>query len=111
MDAKLALELFHGRASPDQSLEDWGSQGPVFLVEWVQVTYCSDIRLGLDGPAGEGSLDVIGDLLFYDGTYYGDWIVHPLTVLAESEALAARVEDFDPKKASHQPIPQAERSS
>ena len=23
------LHLFHGRAEPDQSLDDWGEQGPV----------------------------------------------------------------------------------
>ena len=99
MAAKLALELFHGRESPTATLNDWGSQGPVFLVEWFRATYCWDLRIGLDTPEGEGSLEVIDGLLYYDGVFYGDWTIHPIEALAQSEGLACRLEDFDPVKA------------
>lgn len=28
-EGKVAIELFHGRVSPDEHLETWGRQGPV----------------------------------------------------------------------------------
>jgi hypothetical protein len=94
MAAKLALELFHGREHPDTPVQNWGSQGPVFLVEWVHVTYCWDIRIGLDVPDGEGSLETVNDLIYYDG-----WTVHDMAELERAEGLGARVEIYDSAKA------------
>ncbi len=65
----LAIELYHGREDPDQNLEDWGSQGPVFLdIEYFHMAYLSDPNVG-------GAIDFLttkGDLIYYDGIYYGD---------------------------------------
>ena len=97
---KVALELFHGRTSPDQDLDSWGSQGPVFLVDYVHVTYLCDIKLGLPEPAGDGDLTFVEDLVFYDGMYYGDWSVFPAELAASSPELAARIIAFDPTKAA-----------
>jgi hypothetical protein len=99
MAARLALELFHGRRTPGEALDDWGSQGPVFLVEWVHMTYCSSIRFGLEGPACEGELEFVNDLVYYGGVYYGDWTVYDLAELKQAEGLAARVESYDSTKA------------
>jgi hypothetical protein len=99
MPAALALELFHGREMPDTPMQNWGAQGPVFLVSWVHVTYCWDIRIGLDVPEGEGMLETVNDLVYYDGAYYGDWAIHDRAELERAEGLAARLETYDATKA------------
>lgn len=99
MSAQVALELFHGRSSPDQHLENWGTQGPVFLVDYVHVTYLCDIKLGIPGPAGDGDLHFVEDLVFYNGAYYGDWSVFPAEVARSEPSLSARVISFEPTKA------------
>ena len=97
MSAQVAIELFHGRKSPDEQLEAWGTQGPVFLVDYVHVTYLSDIKLGIPEPAGDGDLRFVGDLVFYDGIYYGDWSVFSPAILDDEQK--ARVIEFDHFKA------------
>ena len=84
---KVAIELFHGRKDPNEDLQTWGLQGPVFLVEYVHVTYAGDIKLGIPEPAGDGDLHYVEDLLFYDGIYYGDWSVFPEGLLKRESQL------------------------
>jgi len=96
---KVALELFHGRVRPDEHLDSWGRQGPVFLVDYVHVTYLSDIKLGIPEPAGDGDLRFVEDLVYYDGVYYGDLSVFPPSLLEHELELAARVGAFEPSKA------------
>jgi len=69
------IRLFHGRNDPNQDMDDWGSDGPVFgPYNFVHTTYTSFVRLGLkDGMCQE--LNVYEDMLYYDGVYYGDWSV------------------------------------
>ena len=98
---QVALQLFHGRTSPTEQMERWGTQGPVFLVDYVHVTYRSDIKLGIPEPAGDGDLKIVDDLVYYDGDYYGDWSVFPAALLNEEPELRARLTTFDPKKARH----------
>lgn len=95
---KVAIELFHGRISPDEQLESWGRQGPVFLVDYVHVTYLCDIKLGIPEPAGDGDLHFVEDLVYYDGVYYGDWSVFSPGILDEEQK--ARVIEYDPARAS-----------
>lgn len=97
---KVALELFHGRRHPEERLENWGAQGPVFLVDYVHVTYAGDLKLGLPEPAGDGDLHYVGDLVFYGGIYYGDWSVFPEALLESSPDLRARLAVFDPALAA-----------
>ena len=97
---KVAIELFHGRRHPEERLDEWGSQGPVFLVDYVHVTYAGDLKLGLPEPAGDGDLHYVGDLLFYGGIYYGDWSVFPEGLLRRSPDLKARLVPFDPALAA-----------
>ena len=97
---KVALELFHGRTTPDEHLEDWGRRGPVFLVDYVHVTYLWDIKLGIPEPAGDGDLERVEDLIYYDGVYYGDWSVFPAALLEEDVELKARLTTYDAKKAT-----------
>lgn len=67
------LELFHGRKSVDEQLNDWGSQGPILgPFKYVHTTYATDIKIEtVDGVDGVPRLN--NELLYYDGTYYGDW--------------------------------------
>ena len=30
---KVALQLFHGRSDPEQQMDGWGAEGPVFLLD------------------------------------------------------------------------------
>ena len=101
---EIALELFHGRTSPDEDLNDWGSQGPVFLVSWVHVTYTTVIRVGL-ADDDEGELAYVEDLIYYDGVYYGDWSVIPAAEIKRDTALGSRVRAFESTKALPPPRP------
>src|SRR5215831_9446820 len=69
------LELFHGRKAPDVQLDDWGTQGPVFgPLQFVHTTYATNVKFTFaDGSDRDGWLQIIDDLIYYDGTYYGDW--------------------------------------
>ncbi len=106
---KVAIELFHRRSSPDEQLEDWGTQGPVFLVDYVHVTYLGSLKLGIPHPAGDGDLRVVEDLVYYDGVYYGDWSVFPAGLLAQDPQLQSRLVPFDPSKATP-PVPKEQPS-
>jgi hypothetical protein len=94
---KVALELFHGRTSPDEHLDNWGRQGPVFLVDFVHLTYLCDIKLGIDHPNGDGDLRFVEDLVYYNGIYYGDWSVFSPAILNEEQK--SRIVEFDHSKA------------
>jgi hypothetical protein len=95
------LELFHGRKSRDEQLDDWGAEGPILgPLSYVHTTYASDIKIqtadGLDGVlsvVGEG----VPDVLFYGGMYYGDWSVFGSEALTDE--LKTRVQQFDSNKA------------
>ena len=71
----LYIRLFHGRVNPDQDMNIWGSDGPVFgPYEFAHMTYACHLRLAkLDGVCDE--LHIHEDLLYYDACYYGDWSV------------------------------------
>lgn len=99
------VQLFHGRSNPDQDLQDWGEQGPVFLVDWFHVTYLHHIRMG-DATDDNMELNLVEDMLYYDGMYYGDWSVfHNLqppakdpTDIAE-KGILSRLVKYDAAKA------------
>ena len=95
---KVAIELFHGRTTPDEKLEGWGRQGPVFLVEYVHVTYLTCLKLGIPEPAGDGDLRFVQDLVYYDGIYYGDWSVFAPELLDAEQR--SRLTEYDPAKAT-----------
>lgn len=43
----LYIHLFHGRKTPDEELDDWGSDGPVIgPLRYVHGTYMSTLRVG-----------------------------------------------------------------
>ncbi len=68
------LKLFHGRADPTVSLDDWGEEGPIFgPMSYVHTTYAADIKFEVGEDMCE--LLIIHDMVYYDGMYYGDWSV------------------------------------
>lgn len=97
------LELFHGRTTLTEQLDDWGTEGPILgPLKFVHTTYASDIKI--ETCAGrDGVLHVVGeetpDLLYYQGTYYGDWSVFGEEVLQNNSSLLSRVQQFDAAKA------------
>jgi hypothetical protein len=66
------LRLFHGRETPDHTLDDWGTDGPVLgPLPYVHVTYCAEIKIG----DYYEPIPIVKDLAKYKGVYYGDWSV------------------------------------
>lgn len=89
------LHLFHGRAEPDPTLDDWGEQGPVLgSFEYAHVTYGEEINLGDDGE----SMKLVGGLVYYGEVYYGDFSVISAAKFAASGELQSRHAPFDRTK-------------
>lgn len=103
------LELFHGRKTVTEQLEDWGTGGPILgPLSYVHTTYATDIKVETaDGVCGE--LRIVGeetvDLLYYGGVYYGDWSVFGAEVFENNPALLSQVQPFDAAKAKATPLP------
>jgi hypothetical protein len=91
------LKLFHGRTSPAEQLNDWGTDGPVFgPLSYVHTTYGAHVKLGqAEEPFDNlGDLYVVDGLLFYGGVWYGDWSVCTEDEL-EPEYLFKHHRDYD----------------
>ncbi len=92
---KLCLKLFHGRTSPDQDMDDWGSDGPLLgPLDNVHVTYMCNVVVLYNNLDRECTLAVYDDLIYYDGTFYGDWGVMPMDSETSKSVVA-----FDPDAA------------
>lgn len=112
----LYLRLFHGRRDPAENLEERGSDGPIIgPLAFVHTTYMCDVKFAcppavmerffpaimadwrmrklssVHAPLCDWQFDIVEDLIFYEGVYYGDWtvfIADPAKV--ESEAAGSR---------------------
>jgi len=94
------IELFHGRADPCQDMDDWGEPGPVFgPFRFVHTTYASDIKLGAN-TNGPQDLNVLRDMVYYNGMWYGDWSVFPASTFEAETGLQKRRQNFDMTKAT-----------
>jgi hypothetical protein len=73
----LYLRLFHGRTNPEQPMEDWGTDGPIFgPLQFVHTTYGDDIKI--ESADSRFWLELrwgVEDLIYYDAVYYGDMSV------------------------------------
>ena len=99
MNDGVYIELFHGRPDPLQDLDDWGELGPVFgPLRFVHTTYAWDIKLGSDVDTLQ-ELNVLSDMVYYGGMWYGDWSVFPASTFRAEPALKARHQTFDAQKA------------
>ena len=71
-DGFLYMGLFHGRRNPNQDLNGWGSEGPVVgpFSKIIVEDFNKITLIGEDGT--QYQLKVVEDLVYIDGTYYGD---------------------------------------
>lgn len=83
----LYLGLFHGRHAPTEQLNGWGFDGPTIgPLKWCHTTYAFDIKIEFEDVADaveyfgieqyQFEMTVNGDLLMFNGMYYGDWTVY-----------------------------------
>jgi hypothetical protein len=92
------LQLFHGRKNPYEILEDWGEEGPIIgPLDYIHTTYAAEIKFEISGRSDSyGWLTICGDLVYYDGNYYGDW--SSFTELPRE--LKSKLIEFDQSKAA-----------
>jgi len=70
---KMYLRLYHGRADPEQQMDDWGFAGPTFgpLSSYVH-TYCCTFRIHGECGITEIWLEKHDDMIQWSGCFYGD---------------------------------------
>lgn len=70
---KMYLRLYHGRTDPGQDMEAPGFSGPTFgpLSSYVQI-YCNVFRIHGEHGWPELWLKNHGDMIEWQGAYYGD---------------------------------------
>ena len=63
------LELFHGRTTLDEQLEDWGTRGPILgPLTYVHTTYATHVKFAFTNSSeGDGWLYIVEDCIYYDG--------------------------------------------
>ena len=96
------VSLYHGREDPDEDMEAWGVEGPIFLFQYMHMVYRSlffgeeleDIS-ALFVKKGNPS-----DLIYYDGVYYGDMMIGVCADEADYEAFSRRIQKYDNAKAT-----------
>ena len=89
----LTIKLYHGRLSPAEELNDWGTDGPLLRIGGFQSTYLSTYRVMLADQDWH-FLKFVDDLLYYDGVLYGDFTISD----SDPEAVGRVIEWFDPQK-------------
>ena len=81
------IQLFHGRKTRDEHMDDWGVEGPTFgPFDYIHTTYATDIKFG-----DNHTLNIYDEMVYYDGMFYGDWSVFsentkPVTKFEQSKA-------------------------
>lgn len=93
---KIYVQLLHGRNTPDEALSDWGSSGPCLgPFDWFHSTYLTTMTFGTieEGEVWDIRDSLVGDLIHYDGVYYGDFEIVP------TPKDSGPVTVFDPSKA------------
>jgi hypothetical protein len=100
------IELLHGRKSPKEELNGWGSQGPVFgPYDWAHMTYASHIRMGAEEGFIEDELFISKDhLIHYNGIWYGDVTIMSCKEYRSQKELKKRLEKFSDEKAINSKI-------
>lgn len=69
IDGDLQIHFYHGRETVETELDDWGSDGPIVKVSRVTLGRAG-INLVVEDKIEH--LGYVGDLLYYQGVYYGD---------------------------------------
>jgi len=91
------IQLLHGRKDPDEDMNEYGFDGPcIGPFDWMHVIYNIDFQLTREGPPYvEWWVSFVGDLLYYDGAYYGDW-----EIVDESSMRNKTITPYDESKAT-----------
>ena len=66
------LKLFHGRERPGEQLDEWGDRGRSLVPIRTSMRLTSPTS---SLRTNEGVLTIVGDLVYFDGMFYGDWSV------------------------------------
>ena len=92
------ISLYHGRKSPDETMDDWGFNGPVFgPFDTMHWTYRDEIKFDFRGK--EIVLVLCEDLVHYDLKFYGDFTVISEDDFKACDSTQKRLEIYDPEKA------------
>lgn len=94
----LYLKLFHGRKDPNEQLDDWGSDGPIFgPYNFIHTVYVSHLFMEKHHCESHELWLHHGDMICYDGVYYGDWSVFTEEIFKNEDS--SRLQPFDQAKA------------
>ena len=67
------INLFHGRDSPDENMNDWGFDGPVIgPVDYISWTY-GHVKLHDTDKGILHHINATDGLVTYQGKYFGDF--------------------------------------
>lgn len=83
------LKLLHGRTAIDETMNDWGPDGPwIGPLRWFHCSYLNWISMGfVDGQEFVSSCSAdnlpapiyfLAEMIYFDGMYYGDWELQQL---------------------------------
>ena len=98
----LFLALFHGRHHPEEQLDDWGFDGPMFEITHFHSAYGETMNFtAADGE--EHDLHFVEGMVHYDGKYYGDWAIHLDD--PSDPSIKLRLQPFDSEKSDPTPCP------
>lgn len=90
----LSIHLYNGGQSPEQELDDWGTEVPTFIGHTdIQITYGCHVKMYK--PDKVDDLFINDEYIFYDGIYYGDFNISCDPNADKDEF----VEQFDSSKA------------
>lgn len=107
------VRLFQGRKTPSELITALGESGPVFGPYdcYYHITYVDLIRMLRKSDEDPHDIRIIGGLLYYDGSYYGDWAVISEDSIQEG-GLDKCVAPFEEAKAQlpGQPVPTADQT-
>jgi hypothetical protein len=92
----LYLDLYHGRKDPNEDMDGWGFDGPLIgPLEHVHITYMDTFRIFFKAfkvarACGFEDIEDIwmenkGDLIKFQGNYYGDWSISDMTAAKAAE--------------------------
>lgn len=92
------IVLFHGRDNPEQDMDDWGYDGPVFgPYDSVSVTYFCDVKLCIDHDIVDTLINHEG-LVYYNNEYFGDFDIISNEEFEKTPRYKAQHQRFDKDK-------------
>jgi hypothetical protein len=92
----LYIQMYHGRSKPNQEMDAWGPNGPMFgPFDHIQTSHGEGIQLGTIGW-----LTIKDDLIQYDRRFYSDWVVFGSEIFKKFDLnTRSKLEDFEQCKA------------